>query len=76
MREASISRTNFALSSELAELGVLRSYGDPYEQAFVEAMARRHQRQGEGMSTADVKARNEEADATLERLFSKGDGAL
>lgn len=64
-----------ALSAELAELGVLRSYNDPYEQAFVEAMARRRQRNRGKAAPADVKARNEEADAILEKLFSEGDGS-
>jgi predicted ATPase len=61
-----------ALSAELAELGVLRSYSDPYEQAFVEAIARRRQRETGSATAADVKARNEEADAVLEKLFSDG----
>jgi predicted ATPase len=64
-----------ALSSELAELGVLRSYGDPYEQAFVEAMARRRQRERGDPAPEALKARNEQADAILEKLFSEGDGA-
>ena len=66
-----------ALSAELAGLGVLRSYGDPYEQAFVEAMARRREREREreGGTPADVRARNEEADVILERLFADGEGA-
>lgn len=63
------------LSAELAELGVLRSYNDPYEQAFVEAMARRRRRERVGHGPADVKVRNEEADALLEKLFSKEDRA-
>jgi len=61
------------LSAELAELGVLRSYTDPYEQAFVEAMARRRQRERGGLAAADVKVRNDEADAFLEKLFSEED---
>lgn len=64
-----------ALSAELAGLGVLRSYGDPYEQAFVEAMARRREREREGATPTDVKARNEEADAILEKLFADGESA-
>lgn len=62
------------LSSELAQLGVLRSYSDPYEQAFVEAMARRRQRELGGATPADLRARNEEADEILEMLFAEGDG--
>ncbi|WP_408890770.1 AAA family ATPase [Myxococcus faecalis] len=62
------------LSAELAELGVLRSYSDPYEQAFVQAMARRRQRERGSPGPTDVKTRNEEADAILEKLFSEGDG--
>ena len=63
-----------ALSDELAGLGILRKYGDPYEQAFVEAMARRREREREGETPTDVKARNEEADAILEKLFAGGEG--
>ena len=63
------------LSAELAELGVLRSYGDPYEQAFVEAMARHRQRERGSLTSIDMKTRNEEADAILERLFAEGEGA-
>ncbi|MFN7982525.1 MAG: AAA family ATPase [Vicinamibacterales bacterium] len=59
-----------ALSAELAELGVLRSYSDPYEQAFAEAMARRRGHDSASSPTTDVKARNAEADAILEELFS------
>jgi ABC-type multidrug transport system ATPase subunit len=62
-----------ALSSELAELGVLRSYSDPYEQAFVEAMARWRRRKRGTATADDVKARNEEADAILEKIFSEAD---
>jgi predicted ATPase len=61
------------LSAELAELGVLRSYNDPYEQAFVQAMARRRQLERGNPAPTDVKTRNEEADAILEKLFSEGD---
>jgi predicted ATPase len=64
-----------ALSAELAELGVLRSYNDPYEQAFVEAMARRRLRSRGSPSAVDLKARNEQADSILEKLFSEGQGA-
>lgn len=61
------------LSAELAGLGVLRSYSDPYEQAFVEAMARRQERQRGAATPEEVKARNEAADAILERLVSQDD---
>lgn len=64
-----------ALSAELAELGVLRSYGDPYEQAFVEAMARRRRRERGSGTVADVKARNDAADAILEKLFAEEEDA-
>jgi predicted ATPase len=64
-----------ALSAELAELGVLRSYGDPYEQAFIEAMARRRERERGSTTPTGMKARNEEADAILEKLFAEGEGA-
>ena len=63
------------LSSELAELGILRSYSDPYEQAFVEAMARRRERETEAGTPLDAKARNKAADAILEELFSEEDAA-
>jgi len=59
------------LSSELAELGILRSYSDPYEQAFVEAMARRRKRELGGASPDEVRVRNEEADSLLEQLFAE-----
>lgn len=58
------------LSDELAELGILRSYTDPYEQAFVEALARKRLREQKKPSSQDLKARNAEADAILEKLFS------
>jgi hypothetical protein len=64
-----------ALSAELAELGILRSYGDPYEQAFIEAMARRRERERGIRTPRDVKARNEAADTILEKLFAEGEGA-
>lgn len=63
-----------SLSDELAELGVMRSYGDPYEQAFVEAMARRRDREHSGLTPADLKSRNEEADEILEKLFAEEGG--
>jgi len=64
-----------ALSEELAALGVLRSYNDPYEQAFVEAMARRRQREHGDAPPADVRERNREADMILEKIFSDGESA-
>jgi predicted ATPase len=60
-----------SLSAELAELGVLRSYSDPYEQAFVEALARRRQRERGSLDAADTKTRNEVADKILESLIAK-----
>jgi predicted ATPase len=58
------------LSEELAQLGILRSYVDPYERAFVEAMARhRHHEQG-SFSEQEARTRNQEADAILEKLFA------
>lgn len=61
------------LSAELAQLGVLRSYSDPYEQAFVEALARKRQRRRGSSVPTDLKTRNAEADAILEKLFSEED---
>jgi predicted ATPase len=63
------------LSSELAELGVLRSYGDPYEQAFVDAMARQRALQLGDSQEGDAKLRNERADAILAEIFSEGEVA-
>lgn len=64
-----------ALSAELAKLGVLRSYIDPYEQAFAKAMARRSQREHANLTAEDFKVRNEVADAILEKLFSEEESA-
>lgn len=63
------------LSAELSELGVLRSYNDPYEEAFIKAMARRRERERKDGTPKTLKARNEEADATLEKLFAEGNDA-
>ena len=62
------------LSDELAELGVLRSYVDPYERAFVNAMTRRSDRLRSTLSAEDVKARNERADEILEEIIVKETG--
>lgn len=59
------------LSEELAELGLLRSYLDPYEEAFVKAMTRRQPLRYEVLTPAEVKVRNEAADAMLEEIFSR-----
>lgn len=64
-----------ALSEELSELGMLRSYSDPYEQAFVEAMARRRRREQGDATPTEVRARNKQADEILEKLFSEGESA-
>jgi hypothetical protein len=74
-RTALEERQLSALSAELAKLGVLRSYIDPYEQAFAEAMARRSQREHANLTAEDFKVRNEEADAILEKLFSEEESA-
>lgn len=74
-RSAEDERRLRALSEELAELGILRSYTDPYEQAFVEAMARRQERVRANATFDDVRARNEAADAILEKLFRNGNDA-
>lgn len=64
-----------ALSAELAKLGVLRSYIDPYEQAFAEAMARRSHPEHAKLTAEDFKVRNEMADSILEEIFSEEEGA-
>ncbi len=61
------------LSEELAELGVLRAYADPYEQAFAEALARRRARSTAGLSSEEVRSRNQEADAILEQIIIEED---
>lgn len=62
-----------SLSEELAQLGILRSYLDPYEQAFVQAMARRQRRMQGGLSPAEIQQRNDDADLILEELFAEGE---
>jgi predicted ATPase len=59
------------LSEELSRLGMLRSYLDPYEEAFVKAMARRHTMEQQVLSPDQIKARNETADEVLEEIFSR-----
>lgn len=61
------------LSEELAQLGILRSYLDPYEQAFVQAMTRRQRRIHGGLSADEIQQRNDEADSILEELFAEGE---
>lgn len=64
------------LSDELARLGVARSYDDPYEREFVEAMARRrkHTDPTATMSAEELRARNAAADELLAKLFAEEDG--
>lgn len=59
------------LSEELAELGMLKSYSDPYEQAFVEALARRRKVSRRTMSSDELKNRNKEADEILEKIIAQ-----
>lgn len=62
------------LSEELSQLGILRSYSDPYEQAFVEALARRRKSEHDMLSADELKARNQEADAILEEIIAREEG--
>lgn len=59
------------LSDELAQLGMLRSYLDPYEQAFVKAMARRQLPMDKSLSPEEIQARNQQADEVLEKIFKE-----
>jgi ABC-type transport system involved in cytochrome c biogenesis ATPase subunit len=61
------------LSDELAQLGIVRSYADPYESAFVKALARRRERQRGSVSDESLKSRNEEADQILNRIFNEAE---
>lgn len=59
------------LSEELELAGLLRTYRLPEEKEFIEAMRRREKRSIIGLTPAEIKARNERADALLEEMFSQ-----
>jgi hypothetical protein len=60
-----------ALSDELAEMGILRSYLDPYEREFIKAMTRHQERRRGPMSSEEMRDRNERADEILEQVFDQ-----
>ena len=58
------------LSSQLEEVGLMRTYRLPEEKEFIEAMRRRELRSTIGMTDAEVAERNARADALLDEIFS------
>ena len=60
-----------ALSEELAEVGILRSYLDPYEREFVNAMTRHQERERGSMTPEEFRERNDLADRVLEQVFEQ-----
>lgn len=58
------------LSSQLEEVGLMRTYRLPEEREFIEAMRRRELRSIIGMTEAEVAERNARADALLDEIFS------
>ena len=58
------------LSSQLEEVGLMRTYRLPEEKEFIEAMRRRELRSTIGMTAAEVAERNARADALLDEIFS------
>lgn len=58
------------LSSQLEEVGLMRTYRLPEEKEFIEAMRRRELRSTIGMTDAEVLERNARADALLDKIFS------
>lgn len=70
-RSAKQDKTLRELSDELAELGIMRSYIDPYEREFVKAMSRRKELEQELLTPTEVRTRNQRADQILDEIFSK-----
>lgn len=58
------------LSDQLKELGLLRTFRLPEEQEFIDAMRRREKKSILGLTPEEVRARNERADAVLDKIFS------
>ncbi|BDT73915.1 hypothetical protein os4_34680 [Comamonadaceae bacterium OS-4] len=58
------------LSDQLKELGLLRTFRLPEEQEFIEAMRRREKKSILGLTPEEIRARNERADAVLDKIFS------
>jgi predicted ATPase len=58
------------LSDQLEELGLLRTFRLPEEQEFIDAMRRREKKSILGLTSEEVRARNERADAVLDKIFS------
>ncbi|MGB4117133.1 MAG: AAA family ATPase [Polaromonas sp.] len=58
------------LSSELGDVGLMRTYRLPEEKEFIEAMRRRELRSTIGMTETEITERNARADALLEEIFS------
>jgi len=59
-----------SLSAQLDELGLLRTFRLPEEQEFIEAMRRREKKSILGLTPEEVRARNERADAVLDKIFA------
>ena len=59
-----------SLSEQLDELGLLRTFRLPEEQEFIDAMRRREKKSTLGLTPEEVRARNERADAVLDKIFS------
>jgi predicted ATPase len=59
-----------SLSDQLEELGLLRTFRLPEEQEFIDAMRRREKKSILGLTSEEVRARNERADAVLDKIFS------
>lgn len=57
------------LSSQLEEVGLMRTYRLPEEKEFIEAMRRRELRSTIGMTETEIAERNARADALLEEIF-------
>ena len=58
------------LSDQLKELGLLRTFRLPEEQEFIDAMRRREKKSILGLTPEEIRARNERADAVLDKIFS------
>jgi predicted ATPase len=59
-----------SLSAQLDELGLLRTFRLPVEQEFIDTMRRREKKSILGLTAEEVRARNERADAVLDKIFS------